>query len=77
MSDRSSMKNAILSLLPPELAAELKDSVDAVIQGQFAQMDLVSRQDFEIQQKVLAKTRAKLEALEKIVASLEQKKQDG
>ena len=73
MSERSNMKNAILSLLPPELAAELKDSIDAVIQGQFAQMNLVSRQDFEIQQKVLAKTRAKLEALEKTVADLEQK----
>ena len=73
MSDRSGMKEAILSLLPPELAAELKDSIEAAIQGQFEQMNLVSRQDFEIQQKVLAKTRARLEALEKVVAELEQK----
>lgn len=73
MSDRSSMKAAILSLLPPELATELKDSIETVIQGQFEQMNLVSRQDFEIQQKVLEKTRAKLEALEKTVAELEQK----
>ena len=73
MSARSGMKNAILSLLPPELASELKDSLDAVIQGQFEQMNLVSRQEFDIQQRVLAKTRAKLEMLEQTVAELEQK----
>lgn len=73
MSDRSGMKEAILALLPPELARELQDSVESVIQGQFEKMNLVSRQEFEIQGKVLAKTRAKLEALEKIVAELEQK----
>ena len=73
MSNRAGMKDAILSLLPPELATELRDSIDSVIQGQFEQMSLVSRQEYEIQQKVLAKTRAKLEALEQIVAELEQK----
>ena len=71
MSEKSDLKDAILALLPPSLAADLKDSIDAAIQGQFEQMNLVSRQDFEIQKKVLAKTRAKLEALEQVVAELE------
>ena len=71
MKQKSSLKNAILSLLPPELAADLKDSVDVTIQSQFEQMNLVSRREFEVQQKVLAKTRAKLDALELILKELE------
>jgi len=34
-------------------------------------MDLVTREEFELQSKVLAKTREKLEALEAKVAALE------
>jgi BMFP domain-containing protein YqiC len=34
-------------------------------------MDLVTREDFDLQAKVLAKTREKLEALEAKVAALE------
>ncbi len=71
MSSVSSLKSAILSLLPPGLADEVKDSIDAVIQSQFEQMDLVSRSEFEIQQKVLAKTRAKLDAIEQSLKELE------
>ncbi|MEE9446945.1 MAG: accessory factor UbiK family protein [Arenicellales bacterium] len=66
------LKNSVLSLLPETLATDLKDNIDAAIQGHLSQMNLVSRKDFEIQQKVLAKTRAKLEALEKTLAELEQ-----
>ena len=71
MSERSDLKDAILSLLPPVLAADLRDNIDAIIQSQFEQMNLVSRQEFEVQKKVLLKTRAKLEALEDVVATLE------
>ena len=37
----------------------------------FQKMDLVTREEFELQAKVLAKTREKLEALEAKVATLE------
>ena len=37
----------------------------------FAKLDLVTREEFDIQAQVLAKTRAKLEALEARVAALE------
>jgi BMFP domain-containing protein YqiC len=36
-------------------------------------MDLVTREEFDIQSKVLARTREKLEALEAKVAALENK----
>jgi len=71
MNQSNGLKSTILSLLPPALAVEVKDSIDAVIQSQFEQMNLVSRSEFEIQQKVLAKTRAKLEAIKQILAELE------
>jgi BMFP domain-containing protein YqiC len=37
----------------------------------FQKMDLVTREEFDLQAKVLAKTREKLEALEAKVATLE------
>ena len=71
MSRSSRLQSAIFSLLPPALGDDIKDSIAAVIQSQFEQMNLVSRSEFEVQQKVLAKTRAKLEQLEKILSELE------
>lgn len=71
MKDKRSLKNAILSLLPDALGKDVKDSIDATIQGYFEDMNLVSRQEFDVQQKVLAKTRAKLEQLEKALEKIE------
>ena len=39
----------------------------------FQKMDLITRQEFDIQVQVLAKTREKLEALEAKLALLEEK----
>jgi BMFP domain-containing protein YqiC len=44
-----------------------------VLQSTFAKLDLVTREEFDVQASVLARTRAKVEALEKQVAELEQK----
>ena len=71
MSTDSSLKQSILSLLPDALARDVGDSIDRAIQGYFEDMDLVSRQEFDIQKKVLAKTRAKLEQIERDLAALQ------
>lgn len=58
----------IKDAIPPGLEGaghELKQSVRATITDALANMDVVTREEFEIQQKVLARTRQKLEALEK------------
>jgi len=63
-------------LLPPGLAGmrdELERNVRAVLQQSLARMDLVSREEFEVQQAVLARSRSRLEALEKQVAELEKR----
>jgi BMFP domain-containing protein YqiC len=60
--------------VPPglrQIQAELEKNFHAVLQATFAKMDLVTREEFDVQQAVLARTRAKLEALEKQVAELE------
>ena len=54
-----------------KIPSSVQDQVKAVLSRSFEKMDLVSRQEFDIQMGVLAKTRAKLEALEKVVAELE------
>ena len=52
-----------------------QEQIKAILSRSFEKMDLVSRQEFDIQAAVLAKTRAKLEALEKAVADLESSKE--
>jgi len=43
------------------------------LQSTFAKMDLVTREEFDVQTAVLARTREKLEKLEKQIAELESK----
>ena len=45
----------------------------AMLNQGFAALDLLTREEFETQTEVLARTRAKLEALERRVAELEAK----
>ena len=55
------------------LKADLEGNFRAVLQAGLARMDLVTRQDFDVQAGVLARTRAKLEALEARLAEIEAK----
>lgn len=57
------------------LPAGLQDQIKAILARSFEKMDLVSRQEFDVQTAVLAKTRQKLEALEKVVSELESERQ--
>ncbi|MBQ5942250.1 accessory factor UbiK family protein [Massilia sp. AB1] len=52
-------------------AKDIERNVKAVMTQGFAKLDLVTREEFDIQAQVLAKTRAKLEALEQRVIELE------
>lgn len=52
-------------------AADLEKNLRALLAAFFNRLDLVTREEFEVQQAVLARTREKLEALEKKVAELE------
>lgn len=52
-------------------AKDIEKNVKAMMTQGFSKLDLVTREEFDIQMEVLAKTRAKLEALEARVAELE------
>jgi BMFP domain-containing protein YqiC len=52
---------------------DLEDNFKAVLQAALSKMDLVTRQEFDVQAGVLRRTREKLEALEAKLAALESK----
>lgn len=53
------------------LRDELQNNFRAVLQSAFAKLDLVTREEFELQQAVLARTREKLDGLIARLAELE------
>ncbi len=60
--------------LPPglrEFQQEMERNFHTTLQSTFNRLDLVTREEFDAQAKVLARTRAQLEALEERVAALE------
>ena len=50
---------------------DIEKNVRTLLQAAFSRLDLVTREEFDTQSRVLARTRQKLEALEKAVAELE------
>jgi BMFP domain-containing protein YqiC len=54
-------------------AREIEKNIRALLVQGFAKLDLVTREDFEVQMQVLARTREQLTALEARVAELEVK----
>ncbi len=61
-------------LVPPglrESQEELQQTFKSALQAGLAKLDLVTREEFDVQQAVLLRTREKLETLERTVATLE------
>ncbi|KRA46924.1 MULTISPECIES: accessory factor UbiK family protein [unclassified Pseudoxanthomonas] len=61
-------------LVPPGLRdsqEELQQTFKSALQAGLAKLDLVTREEFDVQQAVLLRTREKLETLERTVATLE------
>ena len=66
--------NQLVENLPPELFQvkdDVKKNLRAAISASLARMDLVTREEFEIQKALLSRTRAMLDELEAKVARLE------
>lgn len=61
-------------LVPPglrESQEELQQTFKSALQSGLSRLDLVTREEFDVQRAVLLRTRQKLEALERTVAALE------
>lgn len=66
----------LAELLPPgvrDLQHDVEKNFRATLQTAFTKLELVTREEFDVQSQVLARTRAKLEVLEKRVSEMEQK----
>lgn len=66
--------NRLANVIPPSfnhLKEDVEKNFHAVLQSALGKLDLVTREEFEVQKAVLAKTRLKLEALEERVAEME------
>jgi BMFP domain-containing protein YqiC len=68
------LQQRIAALLAGTPAADLQKNLKALLAQQFAKLDLVTREEFEIQREVLAKAREKIAALEAKVAEWEQRR---
>lgn len=67
----------ISQVLAASPAGDVEKNLRASLQGLFAKLDLVTREEFEVQQAVLLRTREKLDKLEARMAALEQRPQAG
>jgi BMFP domain-containing protein YqiC len=60
--------------MPPAakaMQADMEKNLRAAVQAALARLDLVTREEFDVQTKVLARSRDKIEQLEKQIAALE------
>ena len=67
------MQNKVGDAIRQSPAKDLEKNVRGLMTQGFQKLDLVTREEFDLQTQVLAKTRAKLEELEAKVSALEKK----
>ena len=68
------MQNKVGDAIRQSPAKDMEKNVRSLMTQGFQNLDLVTREEFDLQTQVLAKTRAKLEELEAKVSALENKK---
>jgi BMFP domain-containing protein YqiC len=64
----------LVASVPPgvrALQADMEQNFRALLEGGLARMNLVTREEFDVQQRVLERSREKLQALEARIAELE------
>jgi len=73
-SQLDQLTDRLMGLLPKgvrEVQHDVEKNLRSILQSTFTKLDLVTREEFDVQAAVLARTREKLEALEKQIAALE------
>ncbi|WP_448547124.1 ubiquinone biosynthesis accessory factor UbiK [Thalassotalea fusca] len=64
----------VTDAIPPGLksmASDLEDKTKTIVQRKLSQLDVVTREEFDVQTQVLLKTREKLATLEAKLAEIE------
>lgn len=67
------LSNKIKEMYSSVPAEGIERNLNALLQGAFTKLELVSREEFEVQAEILRKTRAQLEKLQLEVTELEAK----
>lgn len=65
------MSNKIKEVVNSSPLADLEKNINALLKSMFTKMELVTREEFEVQAEVLRNTRQKLDLLEAKLAELE------
>lgn len=65
------LQEKVEQMLAQSPAKDIERNVKALLSQGFAKLDLVTREEFDVQSQILARTRTKLEALEARVVELE------
>ncbi len=67
------LSNKIKDLIKNSPIDDIETHINALLKSAFTKMDLINREEFDVQIEVLKKTRAKIEALETKIIELEKK----
>ena len=67
------LSNKIRHIIKDSPVSDIEDNINALLKSTFTKMDLINREEFDVQTEVLRRTRAKLETLEAKIIDLEHK----
>ena len=67
------LSNKIKNLIKNSPLSDMEDNINALLKSTFTKMDLINREEYDVQIEVLKKTRAKVEALETKIKDIEKK----
>ena len=68
------ISDKIRELIKNSPIEDMEENINALLKSMFTKMDLITREEFDVQTEVLKKTRLKLEMLEKKLDQPETKK---
>jgi BMFP domain-containing protein YqiC len=71
------LQSKVSEVLSQSPAQDVERNLKALLASFFARLDLVTREEFDVQRQVLLRTREKLERLEARLAELEQQDERG
>jgi len=74
--DLDNLVNKLAQLLPmgdTPMTQDIKKNIRALLDSSFQKMDLVSREEYEVQKALLARTQERLRELQKRIENLESK----
>ena len=67
------LSEVLRQVLPSDASSDMQKNIRAAIQGALDRAGVVTREELEVQEAVLARTREKLEVLEQRLLALEKK----